>query len=65
MEILVLNRMARYLGVRANWLKAEAKAGRVPCLKAGDRYLFCAEAVQSALAKRAAETIQDEGESNA
>lgn len=53
-ELLNLPRMSRRLGVAQQWLKEEADAGRVPCLKAGKRYLFDAVAVQGAIASRAA-----------
>jgi hypothetical protein len=53
-ELLSLARAARRLGVTARWLKAEANAGRVPCLRAGTRYLFDSVAVTQALSKRAA-----------
>jgi len=36
------------------WLKAEALAGRIPCLRIGKRLLFNLTAVQAALATRAA-----------
>jgi hypothetical protein len=55
--LLPLNRMARRLRVTISWLRAEADAGRVPCLRAGDRYLFCAEAVERVLAERAAREV--------
>lgn len=58
-ELLSLARMARCLGVTQQWLRAEADACRVPRLKAGNRYLFNTEAVQKALADRAALTQQD------
>jgi len=53
-ELLSLPRMARRLGVTQDWLRAEADAGRVPCLVAGRRYLFTPVAVQEALAVQAA-----------
>jgi hypothetical protein len=37
-----------------NWLKQEAQAGRLPCLRVGRRLLFVAAAVEETLAKRAA-----------
>lgn len=52
-EVLTLPRMASRLGVTARWLRAEAEAGRVPCLRAGTRFLFNPVAVQEALARRA------------
>ena len=54
-RLLPLAAMARRLRVRSDWLRAEAEAGRVPSLPAGDRFLFDAEAVEKALLKRAAE----------
>ena len=53
-DLLTLPRAARACGVPAQWLKSEAEAGRVPCLKAGQRYLFNAVALQQALAVAAA-----------
>jgi hypothetical protein len=52
--LLPLNRMARRLRVTTAWLRDEANAGRVPCLRAGTRYLFAPEAVERVLAERAA-----------
>ena len=46
--------MARHLRVTVAWLRDEADAGRVPCLKAGPRYLFSPDAVERVLAERAA-----------
>ena len=53
-ELLSLVRMARRLGVTQDWLREQADAGKVPCLRAGKRYLFNAVAVQEALAVQAA-----------
>ena len=55
-ELLPLSRMARRLGVPQQWLREQADAGRVPCLRAGTRYLFSAAAAQEALAVMAART---------
>jgi len=55
-ELFSLARMAARLGVTRAWLLEEAKAGRVPCLPAGRRFLFSPVAVQEALAVRAART---------
>jgi hypothetical protein len=54
-ELLSLSRAARRMGVTAQWLKAEAKAGRVPCLQAGTRYLFDSLALARTLSERAAQ----------
>ena len=57
-ELLPLSRMARRLRVTQSWLRSEADAGRVPCLRADSRYLFVAEAVERILADRAANERQ-------
>jgi hypothetical protein len=49
-ELLTLARMARRLGVAAQWLRAQADTGQVPCLRAGTRYLSSPAAVADALA---------------
>jgi hypothetical protein len=41
--------MARRLRVPSRWLRAEAEAGRLPCLKAGKAILFDPQAVEDAL----------------
>jgi hypothetical protein len=47
-------RFKRY-GLSVVWLKAEADAGRLPCLKAGRRLLFDPAAVEAELLRRAAQ----------
>ena len=63
-ELLSLARMARRLGVTQQWLRREAEADRIPCLKAGNRFLFNAAAVEDSLASQAARTREggDHGE---
>ena len=41
------------LGLPPKWLKAEAKAGRIPVLKVGNRLLFNLEQVEQALLEKA------------
>ena len=53
-ELLSLHRAARRIGVTSRWLRTEADAGRIPCLRADGRYLFDIEAVTRALSRRAA-----------
>ncbi len=53
-ELLSLHRAARRIGVTSRWLKAEADAERIPCLRADGRYLFDIDAVTRALSRRAA-----------
>ena len=56
--LLSLSRMARRLGVTQQWLRDQSDAGKIPCLKAGNRHLFNPVAVQEALAAKAARTRQ-------
>ena len=58
---MVARRFKRY-GLSVAWLKAEAEAGRIPCLKAGRRMLFDAEAVENVLIRRAAERRRGGGD---
>jgi hypothetical protein len=50
---LPLRRAAVRLGVPAAWLRAEADAGRVPCLRVGRRLLVSPQAVERVLLDRA------------
>ena len=52
-ELCNLLEMARLLNIPASWLKNEALAGRIPCLKIGRRLLFNPAAARSALAQQA------------
>lgn len=61
-DLLSLSRMARRLGVTQQWLRGQADAGKIPCLKADNRYLFNPEAVQEALSAKAAQTRQGGGD---
>lgn len=47
-----LSLAARYCRVKPSWLKAEAEAGRLPGLNAGDRWLFDLPQLEHALAER-------------
>jgi hypothetical protein len=47
--------MARILRVPLRWLRAEAEAGRLPCVRAERRLLFNRPAVERTLADRAAQ----------
>ncbi len=57
-----LPQAARMLRVPKDWLKDEADAKRVPCLKAGDRYLFDVDAVGEILMQRASSVTDPEDE---
>ena len=61
-DLLPLSRMARRLGVTQQWLRDLAETGQIPCLKAGNRYLFNPVAVQEALSAKAARTRQGRGD---
>ena len=61
-DLCGLSRMARRLGVAQQWLRDQADAGKVPCIKAGRRYLFNPAAVQETLATKAARTRQGSGD---
>ena len=53
-KLVTDSQMARILRVRVSWLRAEAEAKRIPCVNAGNRYLFNRDAVVDALSARAA-----------
>ena len=52
-----LTGLADQLGLPIHWLKAQARAGRIPHLDAGGVLLFNVPAVRIALAATAAQTI--------
>lgn len=58
-RLLPVGPMARLLRVPVKWLRQEAEAGRVPCLKAGNALLFDPEAVERVLLERAQATDQE------
>lgn len=53
-ELLTLNRLARTLRMSRAWLKEEALAGRLPCLRVGRKLFFEVAAVRRELAQQAA-----------
>jgi hypothetical protein len=58
--LLPLTVVARRLRVPSRWLRAEAEAGRVPSLRAGNQFLSDLEAVEAALLERARKAPADE-----
>lgn len=52
--LLSLGPAARSFGIPIAWLKAEALAGRIPCLQIRRQLFFDTEAVATALRERAA-----------
>jgi hypothetical protein len=55
-ELVNVTSLARLLRLPGGWLRGEALAGRIPCLKVGRKLRFNPAAVQAALARRAAES---------
>jgi hypothetical protein len=60
-RLLPVGPMARRLRVPVGWLRAEAEAGRVPCLRAGRVLLFEPETVEGVLVERARQGGHDHG----
>jgi hypothetical protein len=58
-NVLTLGPMARRLRVPVQWLRKQAEAGEVPCIRDGEVFLFAPDAVEAALFKRAAEWPAD------
>ena len=50
-----VNQLSRRLKLPTAWVRQEAKAGRLPCLRVGGRFLFSPSAVNQVLVERAAE----------
>ena len=57
-RLLPAGPMARRLRVSVRWIKAEADAGRLPCVKAETVYLFDADTVEAILTSRAKQGVQ-------
>jgi hypothetical protein len=55
-EPINLNHLAAELKLPKEWLRQEAFAGRLPCLRIGRKLLFNLSAVNEALADRAAKS---------
>lgn len=52
-KLITLSMMARRLGVKTSWLRAEADAGALPHVRAGEGYLFDPVLVERLLLERA------------
>ena len=61
-HLLTLNCLAAHMKLPREWLRTEAAAGRIPCLRIGRKLVFSPEAVEKALAKRAAVHKQENDE---
>jgi hypothetical protein len=64
-ELLSLSRMSRRAGITQQWLREQADAGVIPCLKTGRRYLFEPMAVMEVLAKLASRKTTETKEGGA
>lgn len=54
-KLNTLGELSERMNIPMAWLRREADAGRIPCLRAGRRRLFNPEAVERALAEKAAQ----------
>jgi hypothetical protein len=61
-QLVPINVAARWLRVPVSWLRAEAEAGRIPCLRAGKAILCDFAAVEAALLERARQEKGDAAE---
>ncbi len=53
-SVVTLNRLAAHMRLPREWLRNEALAGHLPCLRVGRKMLFNLAAVEQTLAERAA-----------
>ena len=56
-ELLPLRRMATRLGVPSRWLREQAEIGKVPGLRAGDRWLFVPDVASAAVRAMAGDVL--------
>jgi hypothetical protein len=61
-RLLPLNVVARRLRVPVRWLRSEAEAGRIPCLRAQNQFLCDLVAVEAVLLERARQSASTEGQ---
>jgi len=54
-KLVNLPTCADALGVPISWLKDNARAGHIPCLKVGGKFLFDLEAAKTAVADMASQ----------
>ena len=58
-NLAVDTQVAKALGVSVQWLRAEAAAGRLPAVEAGDTYLLDPRSVEACLVERARELLTE------
>ena len=56
-ELLPLQRMATRLGVPSRWLREQAELGKVPGLRAGNRWLFVPDVASAAVRAMAGDAM--------
>lgn len=56
-DLLPLRRMAARLGVPSRWLREMAESGKVPGLRAGNRWLFVPDVVSAAVRSMAVDVL--------
>lgn len=56
-ELWPLRRMAARLGVTSRWLREQAELGRVPGLRAGNRWLFVPNVASAAVRAMAGDAM--------
>ena len=56
-ELLTLRRMAARLGVPSKWLREQAESGKVPGLRAGNRWLFVPDVASAAVRAMAGDAM--------
>ena len=59
-RLVTASAMARRLRVTLRWLRAEAEAGRLPCIRAEKQLLFDADVVERVLLERAGKSVVEE-----
>ena len=58
---VTLNQLSHELNLPAAWLRAQAKAGRIPCLRVGRRLVFDPELVLRVLSERSQDAAAGAG----
>jgi excisionase family DNA binding protein len=61
---LLLNQAAQELGLTSHYLRNEIKAGRLPYLRAGNRYIIDVEQVEEFLKNKACENMKPLSQEN-
>ena len=56
-ELLPLRRMATRLGVPSRWLREQAETGKIPGLRAGNRWLFVPDVASAAVRAMAGDVL--------